>query len=275
MEQFKDKVVIVTGGASGIGRAISEKMAAAGALLTIADINLEQAQNIAQQINTNGGRAEAILTDVAQHTAVKKLIDDTFVRYGRIDYLFNNAGFAVVGETQDLAVEHWEKQLSVNLMGVIYGTTEAYRLMVKQGFGHIVNTASLAGLIGFPGSVPYATSKHAVWGLSRSLRAEGRAYNVKVTAICPGFVESNIYDTAVRVNTPSEEYRKAIPFKIIPTARAADIILKGVLDDREIIVFPFYARLFWWVSVNFPAITRFFYARSVQKYRDNKKNIAK
>ncbi len=272
MESFRDKVTIVTGGASGIGRAISEKMAAAGALLVIADINLAQAQIVAQQINSVGGRAEAVQTDVSQYEQVKKLIDDTFAQYGRLDYMFNNAGFAIVGEVQDLTIEHWEKQLSVNLMGVIYGTTEAYRLMVKQGFGHIVNTASLAGLIGFPSGVPYATSKHAVWGLSRSLRAEGRVYGVKVTAICPGFVESSIYDSAVRVNTPNEEFRKAIPFKIIPTAQAANAILKGVLADQEVIVFPFYARLSWWVSVNFPALTRFFYARSVKKYRDSKKN---
>ena len=131
-------------------------------------------------------------------------------------------------------------------MGVIHGCDVAYKIMAKQGNGHIVNIASLSGLVPFPTNAPYAATKHAVVGLSTSLRVEGEALGVKVSAVCPGFIESNIYSATESINLDRESFLNAdLPFKKVPTDIAAGEILKGVLKNKSLIVFPGYAVLAW------------------------------
>jgi NAD(P)-dependent dehydrogenase (short-subunit alcohol dehydrogenase family) len=248
MQRFKDKVVVVTGGASGIGRALCQELAAAGARLTVADINAEGAHLVADQL-----KAQALQVDVRSSEQLEELIASVVARHGRIDYLFNNAGIAVAGDARDLTTELWQAAVDVNLMGVIYGCQAAYPRMAKQGSGHIVNVASLAGLIGAPGMLPYATTKAAVVGLSRTLRLEGQQLGVRVSAVCPGFIESNIYESSRSVNLGGE-VRDLITLPLVPTSVAARKILKGVLANRELIVFPGYARLVWFLSRLYPPL---------------------
>jgi NAD(P)-dependent dehydrogenase (short-subunit alcohol dehydrogenase family) len=134
---------------------------------------------------------------------VQALVSDLVARYGVLDYIFNNAGISVCADARDLEIAHWRKVIDVNLMGVVYGTHAAYQQMVKQGHGHIVNIASLAGLVPFPTNAPYAASKHAVVGLSLSMRTEGEALGVKVSAVCPGFSVSGASRQARR-SRPAE-----------------------------------------------------------------------
>jgi NAD(P)-dependent dehydrogenase (short-subunit alcohol dehydrogenase family) len=182
---FVGAVAIVTGGGAGIGAALAAALTARGARVVVADIDPSRAQ-------APVGRGEALeghQVDVTDAAALTALIDDVAARFGRLDYVFNNAGVSVTGDARDLELAHWRKVIDVNLMGVVHGTHAAYRVMTRQGHGHIVNIASLAGLIPLPTNVPYATSKHAVVGLSLSLRAEGAALGVRVSAVCPGFIE--------------------------------------------------------------------------------------
>jgi NAD(P)-dependent dehydrogenase (short-subunit alcohol dehydrogenase family) len=159
-DPFKDKVAIVTGGASGIGRALCEALSRCGACVIVADINTVGAQRVALAITTAGGRARAAHLDVVKDEGVRKLVDDTASEYRRLDYMFNNAGVNVSRrEMRDLTAEHWHSVIEVNLLGVLYGTIAAYSVMVQQGFGHIVNMGSLDGLLGFPTSIPYGVSK--------------------------------------------------------------------------------------------------------------------
>jgi short-subunit dehydrogenase len=240
MNPFENKVAIVPGAASGIGKALAQALAARGAQLVLVDI--DAAANAAEA--TRHG-ATAFVVDVADDTAVCKLIDEVVARFGRVDYLFNNAGLGVVGEVRDLELHHWRRVVDVNLWGTIAATHAAYRAMVRQGHGHIVNIASLAGLIGFPSNAPYAATKHALVGLSTSLRAEGEALGVKVSVACPGFVQSNIYQASPVVNAERAKVIAAIPFPLMPASQAASQILDGVARNKAIVVFPGYARLMW------------------------------
>jgi short-subunit dehydrogenase len=152
-------------------------------------------------------------------------------------------------------------------MGVVYGADAAYKVMAKQGHGHIVNIASLAGLCPFPTNVPYSTTKHAVVGLSQSLRQEGADLGVRVTAVCPGFVESNIYTASETVGAPQDRLLEGIPFKKVPTAEAARRILDGVARNRAIIVFPAYARIMWALYRCCPALLAPFGSKLIRDFR--------
>lgn len=238
---FAGATAVVTGGGSGIGAALAAALTARGARVIVADIEPARAQAPVGR----GEAGEGHVVDVTDAAALAALLEDVASRHGRLDYLFNNAGVSVTGDARDLELAHWRKVLDVNLMGVVHGTHAAYRLMTRQQGGHIVNIASLAGLVPFPTNVPYATSKHAVVGLSLSLRAEGEALGVRVSAVCPGFIESNIFRDTPFVNVRREPILDALPFRPLDTDLAARRILDGVARNRAIISFPFYARLLW------------------------------
>ncbi len=137
MNRFKDKVAIVTGGASGIGRELCRQLGGHGATVIVADVNREGAEEAASSIaGSTAGRARAAHLDVTDAEEVRKLIRDTAAEFGRLDYMFNNAGIAIGGDARDMDWEHWRRILDINLMGVIYGSRAAYSVMVEQGFGH-------------------------------------------------------------------------------------------------------------------------------------------
>jgi NAD(P)-dependent dehydrogenase (short-subunit alcohol dehydrogenase family) len=159
MGVFTGKVAIITGGASGIGRALGEELARRGAQAILADVNAKLLEETAASIADAGHRAKTVNIDVTDFEAVKKMVDDTVAECGRLDYIFNNAGVVTFGEARDLSYDDWRKVIDTDLYGVVNGVMAAYPTMVKQGFGHIVNTASLAGLVPATGIVPYVTSK--------------------------------------------------------------------------------------------------------------------
>jgi len=159
------RVAIVTGGASGIGRALGAALVARGDRVVLADV--AAAAEVADQLNAAGpGAATAAAVDVRDAAAVAHLVTETAEVHGQLDLMFNNAGIRMGGPVEELTVAHWRRAIEVNLLGVVHGVAAAYPLMLRQGHGHIVNTASLAGLVPMPGAAPYTASKAAVVGLS-------------------------------------------------------------------------------------------------------------
>jgi NAD(P)-dependent dehydrogenase (short-subunit alcohol dehydrogenase family) len=254
-ESLADKVAIVTGGGSGIGEAVSRELARRGARVVVADIKGNDARRVAAAIADSGGRATASNVDVSKEQDIRSLVEDTASNYGRLDYQFNNAGIAIGGDARDLTPSQWRKVLDVNLYGVLYGTLAAYPIMVEQGFGHIVNTSSGAGLVPTPLNAPYCTAKYAVVGLSLSLRLEGADLGVKVSVVCPGYVRTPIFDTAVVVGMPRELVnRPPGRIKMMDAAEAAQVILGGVARNQAVIAFPRYIRWAWRAACLFPRL---------------------
>ena len=241
MTGFRGAVCLITGAGSGIGAALAAALSARGAKVVATDL---RADSVAALVG-RGAAAEAQALDVTDAQAVADCVAAVVAKHGRLDYLFNNAGISVCGDARDLELSHWRSVIEVNLMGVVHGAHAAYRQMAKQGNGHIVNIASLAGLVPFPTNAPYAASKHAVVGMSLSLRTEGEELGVKVSAVCPGFIETGIFAATPFINADPAQVMKEIPFKPIPATEAAEQILDGVRRNLPIISFPGYARFLW------------------------------
>ena len=242
-DSLSEKVAIVTGGGSGIGEGLCRELARRGARVVVADINSAEAGRVATAITGFGGQATASTVDVSRAAELTRLVEETAAAYGRLDYMFNNAGFAIGGDFRDLTLEHWHRVLDVDLYGVLHGMQAAYPVMVRQGFGHIVNTSSAAAFFAAPGNAPYCTAKYALVGLSLSLRLEGIDLGVKVSCICPGFVRSNVYRNAevAGMILPTDMTREQVasaPAKMMDPAQAAQVILDGVARNKALIVFP-------------------------------------
>jgi NAD(P)-dependent dehydrogenase (short-subunit alcohol dehydrogenase family) len=262
MNIFQSKVILITGASSGIGRGLALKLADLDAKVINADI---------QEPNFSHPNIQFKNLNVADYEAFSRVFEDIIQQYNRIDYVFNNAGIGLMSETQDLSIEQWRKVVDINLMGVINGTKIAYEYMTKQGSGHIINTASLAGLIPFPTAVPYATTKHAIVGLSKSLRSEGVGFNIKVSAICPGFIATNIYQNAIKNQVSLENVMASIPFKLISTEQAVTSILKGVIKNKELIIFPFSNYIIMALVRWFPnLVNRYLFEKTASDFRKNK-----
>jgi NAD(P)-dependent dehydrogenase (short-subunit alcohol dehydrogenase family) len=239
MDIFRDKIAIVTGGASGLGRALCEELSARGAISLVADINLEAACQVAAEITNTGGQARAVQMDVSQAEMVRKVINEVASEYGQLDYIFNNAGIIICREVKDMSLNDWHRIIEVNFLGVLYGTTVAYALMIKQGYGHIINISALSGLTRLPIFTAYATTKHAVVGLSTSLRAEAAGLGVKVSVVCPGLMKTAMTGAGTFIGPAMDK------IAIDPTV-AAHKVLRGVSRNQGIIVFPFGSHASWW-----------------------------
>lgn len=190
MAIFKDKTAIVTGGASGIGRALAIEMSLHGCNIVLADLQADAAEDVLKTIHALGGKGSVEILDVTRFEDVESLVKKTAVRNGGIDFMFNNAGIGIGGRVSRHKMEHWKQILDVNLMGVIHGIQAIYPLMREQGHGQIVNTSSIAGLMPTPISVSNAMTKHAVVGLSTSLRPEAASFGVRVNVLCPGVIRT-------------------------------------------------------------------------------------
>lgn len=217
------KIVLVTGGASGIGRAACLRLGQEGALVCVADVAADGTLAVAREIEAAGGRAEPLPLDVTEGEAVAAAVQGIAERHGRLDGAFNNAGIEGPAiKTADYPDDEWDRVLAVNLKGVWWCMKAELDQMVLQGGGAIVNTASIAGVRGFPGASAYVASKHGVVGLTRSAAVEYAHHNIRVNAVCPGFIETPM---AARVGASG---------RVKPSAMADLAPIRRMGEAREI-----------------------------------------
>jgi len=197
MPRFSDKVAIVTGAASGIGKEIALRFAAEGGVPVIADIDFDAADATVREISARGSDAFAVAMDVTDESAVERGVTDTMAKYGRIDVLVSNAGIQIVKPVVDFPFADWKKLLAIHLDGAFLTTKACLKHMYKAKSGSIVYMGSVHSKTASVLRAPYVTAKHGLLGLCRLVAKEGAPYNVRANVVCPGFVRTPLVDKLI------------------------------------------------------------------------------
>ncbi|NML47140.1 SDR family oxidoreductase [Ramlibacter sp. G-1-2-2] len=275
MQAFQGKTAFITGGASGIGRALAKALGARGAVVRVADIDGAGAQRVADEC---GGTA--VQLDVRDADAVRNAVEAFAREHGHLDYIFNNAGIGAGGEAHEIPLPVWRHVIDIDLYGVLHGVLAAYPIMVKQRSGHIVNTASMAGLGPAPLLAPYALAKHAVVGLSTSLRIEAAAHGVRVSALCPSVIETpilekrNLQGTGIPWVPDARRFLTRVAGTPYPVDRCAEDTLAAVERNERVIVMPARGRIGWLLGRLFPKLPEKLLQAAVQAERNTRAAVA-
>jgi NAD(P)-dependent dehydrogenase (short-subunit alcohol dehydrogenase family) len=268
MDRFKTKTVVITGAGSGFGRGLALDFAKMGWKVAVCDINMDRAHETIRLMN---GKCQglAIRCDVTKPEDVKALADAVLAEWGTVDIIINNAGVPVIGFMDKVTLEDWRFEIDIMLMSVIYGCRVFIPVFKRQGWGHIVNTASSAGIVSLPEMAPYNVTKAGVISLSETLRAELKGSNIGVTVVCPTFFKTNLMDQA-RVTDDrqirmTDSFFNKFSFGTVQSVTKAT--LKAIEKNRLYVLPQPDSKLFWFMKRMTPHafynVNGFLYARGI------------
>lgn len=235
---MRNKVVIVTGASSGIGKALVYELAKQGAKIVMAARNIQELINIEEDLKKSGTEALAVRTDVTKEPACKELIEQAYARFGRIDALINNAGISMRALLEDLDASVLHKVMDVNFWGTVYCTKYALPYLLASK-GSLVGIISIAGFIGLPGRTGYAASKFAVRGFLDTVRIENRKKGLHVLVAAPGFTASNIRKTALNAAGRQQGESPRDEGRMMSAEKCAKIIIQGIRKRKRQIIMTF------------------------------------
>ncbi|MBM7693979.1 3-hydroxybutyrate dehydrogenase [Peribacillus deserti] len=223
-----DKVALITGAGSGIGLQIGKAFAAEGAKVVLSDLNEAASREAASQLTAEGFEAIGLACDVTNEDAIKSCINETISQFGRLDILVNNAGLQHVSPIEDFPTERFEFLIKVMLTAPFMAIKHAFPIMKNQGYGRIINMASINGLIGFSGKSAYNSAKHGLIGLTKVSALEGAADGITVNALCPGYVntplvQNQLKDLAATRDVPLEKVLEEVIYPLVPQKRLLNV----------------------------------------------------
>ncbi len=253
MRTIRNRTALITGAASGIGRAIALRLAREGANLFLLDINEAELASTILAARCEGTRVTGQRCDVSQTSQIQQSVQLVVERWGGVDILVNNAGITYYGDTAEMSAEHCERLLAINLHAPIHFTRELLPTLLDRDEAHVLNVASFFGLIGSRKLAAYTSSKFGLVGFSESLRAEYGRCGLGVTALCPGFVDTNLFATAPRGNDQTES--KMPPSWILTTPeKIANRAIKAIYRNQALVVQQPYAKLAYFGKRFFPGL---------------------
>lgn len=259
---MKDKVVIVTGASSGIGKATAIECVKQGAKVVIAARNRNDLIIVKNEIDELNGSCIVSETDVSSEESCKKLIEYTVEQFGRIDVLINNAGVSMRALFEEIDIQSFKKVIDVNFWGTVYCTKFALPFLLKSK-GSVVGVSSIAGYVGLPARTAYSASKYAMQGFLDSLRNENRKTGLHVLVACPGYTESNIRKRALNSKGESQSESPLNENKIMPAKTVAQYIVKAIKKRRRTLVLTAEGKMAVFLSKFFPAFIDFMVFRKV------------
>lgn len=189
---LKNRVALITGASRGIGRGISLMLADSGVHVILTARSMDKLQKVKEEITSRGGNATVIPADIAKEQDIKTLFKIIKDKFGRLDIVINNAGIGIWGKLVDFSIEDFDKIMNINVRGTYLCCQQAMKMMIPQKNGYIINISSVVGFKGYPNQSAYTASKHAIMGLTKSLAVEAQEHNIRISAILPGGVETDL-----------------------------------------------------------------------------------
>lgn len=232
-ENIEGKVIVITGASSGMGASAARHLANEGAKVVLGARRNERIQQLAAEINKNGGKAIAKATDVTKREQLKDLVELAVEKFGKVDVIINNAGIMPLSPLEELKIDEWDQMIDVNFKGVLYGIAAVLPHMKKQKSGHIINVSSVAGHKMWPNSSVYGATKYAVRALSEGLRQEVKPYNIRTTIVSPGSVETELLDHISDKEIAESIHKRTDEYALAPDS-FAKIVAFAISQPAEV-----------------------------------------